>query len=250
MQATMRSSVAMRVLRQTPGATIRLFCFPYAGAGPSIFNDWRGMLPESVDLIGVVYPGRECRAGEMPARCLSELVGDLASQLQDFDEMPCAFFGHSMGAYVSFELARRLAQDAMRPQHLFLSAAGAPHLPEPNQIHQLPGREFLRALLRLNGFPAEVLRESELVKYALPILRADFTVCETYRFNADAPSRCPMTVYGGTNDIRVDRQRLEAWRHLASVSFSMKLFEGDHFYLRERKAELLSSMRQELTRLG
>lgn len=240
---------ALRVIRRVPEARLRLVCFPYAGSGPSIFNDWPAHLPESVEVVGVVYPGRECRAAEAPERDLGTLTDSLLGEMAHCDDRPVAFFGHSMGAYVGFELARRMAARGRRPQHLFLSAAGAPHLPEPAQIHHLPSREFFKALVRLNGFPAEVLRAAELVRYALPILRADFTACETYRYRADAPSPSPMTVFGGSNDIRVDRSRLEAWRQLAAVSFSLKVFDGDHFYLRERRTELLGCIRQELGRL-
>ncbi|MDC8016147.1 thioesterase II family protein [Tahibacter soli] len=250
MQSIHRQGRALRVIRRAPGARVRLFCFPYAGSGPSIFNDWPALMSDAVELVGVVYPGRECRAGEPLSRDLGELAQTLVDEIAERDDLPFAFFGHSMGAYVGFEVARRLAPRAQRPQHLFLSAAGAPHLPEPCRIHDLPSREFFKALVRLNGFPAEVLKETELVRYALPILRADFTACETYRFRADAPSRCPMTVFGGSHDIRVDRHRLEAWRQLASLSFSLRVFDGGHFYLRERKAELIGCMRPELARLG
>jgi medium-chain acyl-[acyl-carrier-protein] hydrolase len=244
------TSRSLRVIRQTPGARVRLFCFPYAGAGPSVFNDWKALLPEDVDLVGVVYPGRECRAGELPARDLHALVAPLAREIQPQLDLPYAFFGHSMGAYVAFELTRRLAREGLRPGHLFLSAAGAPHLPEPNRIHHLAGPDFLRQLLRLNGFPPEALRDAQLLRYALPILRADFTACETYRFEADAPAQSPMSVFGGDGDLRVDRARLEAWRQLAGVSFALRVFEGDHFYLRPQRQALLQCVRRELAGLA
>jgi len=237
---------ALRVIRRNPSAQVRLFCFPYAGAGPSVFNDWSALLPASVELVGVVYPGRECRTSEAPLRDIGKIVDALAEDLLSFADKPFAFFGHSMGAYVSFELARRLGQGPVRPQHLFLSAAGAPHLPGPARIHDLPPREFFQAVLRLNGFPVEVLRHPELVHYALPILRADLTACENYRFVAEAPMQCPMSVFGGLHDRRVDPALLQGWRQLASVAFSLQLYDGDHFYLREHKVDLVSRVARQL----
>jgi medium-chain acyl-[acyl-carrier-protein] hydrolase len=218
---------------------VRLLCFPHAGAGPSIFNEWANLLPQFVELMGVVYPGRECRSAESPSCNLVDIVEPLVEEVAGLDDMPCAFFGHSMGAYVGFELSRRLAGSRARPHHLFLSAAPAPHMPASERLHELPGPQFLRALVRLDGFPPEVLRTTELVRYALPILRADFTACENHRFRLDAPSRCPLSVFGGKEDKRVDRGRLEGWRHFAGLSFSLRMFEGGHFYLRERRSELV-----------
>jgi medium-chain acyl-[acyl-carrier-protein] hydrolase len=245
-----RPARELRVIRRSPNAKVRLFCFPYAGAGPSVFNEWKSLLPESVDLVGIVYPGRECRTAEPPARTLGELIEPLRAALQPYTDIPYAFFGHSMGAYVSFELARRLSRSGNSPAHLFLSAAGAPHIAEPNLIHHLAPADFLRQLIRLNGFPREVFRDPQLLSYALPILRADFTACETYRFEADAPCQSPMTVFGGDNDTRVDRHRLEAWRQLAGVSFAIRTFDGDHFYLREHRQALLGCVVRELNALS
>lgn len=240
------TSKALRVIRETSSATMRLFCFPYAGSGPSVFNEWKALVPPTIDLIGVVYPGRESRATEPLVHDLQALTAPLAREIQYWTDKPFAFFGHSMGAYVCFELAKALAVRGVAPEHLFLSAAGAPHLPEPNRIHHLPSRDFLIEIVRLNGFPAEVLRSAELVKYALPILRADFTACENYQFKTGAPSRVPITVFGGSSDRRVDQDRLQAWKHHCGVSFSLRMFDGDHFYLRQNTRALVSCVTHSL----
>ncbi|GAB4197012.1 MAG: alpha/beta fold hydrolase [Wenzhouxiangellaceae bacterium] len=229
---------------------LRLFCFPYAGSGPSIYRDWPELLLPAVALAGVVYPGREARASEPPERDLEAIVEPLSQAILPYLDKPFAFFGHSMGAYVAYELSRRLEQrHGIRPEHLFLSAAGAPHLPEPHPIHHLPPAEFLRALLRLNGFPREVLSDARQVRQSLPVLRADFSACENYQYQVGSPLMFPLSVYGGSSDARVAPQRLEAWRQHAGVAFSMTLFDGDHFYLRPQKSRLLSAMNQELAGL-
>lgn len=242
--ATARNSV--RAIRRTPGARLALFCFPYAGSGASIFHSWQDGLPAWIDLYGIVYPGRECRAAEPPARELPELVQAVARDIAPLCDQPFAFFGHSMGAYVAFEASRALEPLGLRPVQLFLSAAGAPHLPHPHPIHHLPPAEFLRELIRLNGFPSEVLRDPQLLSYALPLLRADFTACETYRFSARGPVRTSMMVLGGTADPRVDAQHLSAWQQLAAVAFEQRMFQGDHFYLRSQRDPLLRALAQAL----
>jgi len=240
----------LRFYDRQPQAGLRLFCFPYAGAGPSVFKDWSALLLPGVELIGVNYPGRESRVREALVNDLNVLVNALAVAILPHLDKPFAFFGHSMGSYVCYELSRILEQrHRLRPELVFISAAGAPHLPEPNPIHALPASEFLKALLRLNGFPPEVLGSPELVHRALPILRADFTACETYHYKIESPAAFPLTVYGGTDDRRVGAERLEAWRQHAGVSFSMNWFDGDHFYLRPRLQRVLGSVNSELAGL-
>lgn len=228
---------------------MRLFCFPPAGAGPSIFNEWASLLPPFVELVGVVYPGRECRSAEPLSRDLNVIADSVAAHIARFDDMPCAFFGHSMGGYVSFEVMQRLIGSITYPNHMFLSAVPAPHMPVPEKLHELTESQFFRELLRLEGFPQEVLNTPELVRYALPILRADFTACETHRFNLEVVCRCPISVYGGSNDVRVTHDRLEGWRHFAGLSFSLRIFEGGHFYLRKRQAELVGFISSELANM-
>jgi medium-chain acyl-[acyl-carrier-protein] hydrolase len=240
----------VRIMRRSPRATTRLVCFPPAGAGPSLFNDWASLLPPSIELVGVVYPGRECRSTEPLSRSLETIADSTAEHIAGLAEMPSAFFGHSMGGYVSFEVVQRLAGSAAHPDHLFLSATPAPHTPVPEQLHGLNESRFFRELLRLDGFPQEVLNTPDLVRHALPILRADFTACETHRFSIDAFCRCPLSVFGGNSDIRVTHDRLESWRHFAGLSFSLRLFDGGHFYLRKQRAELVSLICSELARMN
>ena len=239
----------LRTIRRSPRATVRLFCFPPAGAGPSMFNEWANLLPSFVELVGVVYPGRECRSAE-PLSCdVGSIADSVAEHIAGSSDRPCAFFGHSMGGYVSFEVMQRLTGSAAYPDHVFLSAVPAPHMPVPEKLHGLTDAQFLRELVRLEGFPQEVLNTPELIRHALPILRADFIACETHRFKLDVLCRCPLSVYGGSTDIRVTHDRLEGWRHFAGLSFSLRIFEGGHFYLRKRRAELVGLICSELTRM-
>jgi medium-chain acyl-[acyl-carrier-protein] hydrolase len=229
-------------------ARLRLFCFPYAGTGASIFRTWPDGLPADVEVCPVQLPGRGTRLMETPFTQLSPLVEALAQALIPLLDKPFAFFGHSLGALVGFELARQLRrQSGVQPVRLFVSADRAPQLPQRDRpIHALPEREFLDELRRLNGIPGKVLEEIELMQIMLPVLRADFAVYETYVYSTEPPLSFPISTFGGLQDRRVSRGDLEAWRDQTSASFSLRMFPGDHFFWNTTQPLLLQALSQEL----
>lgn len=230
--------------RPNPQARLRLFCFPYAGGSASIFGTWPGYLPLDVEVCPVQLPGRENRLKETPYTRLTPLVEALAESLLPALDQPFAFFGHSMGALVSFELARQLRRQAKPlPTHLFISGARAPQLPDPEApIHHLAEKEFIGALKRLNGTPEEVLQHEELMKILLPYLRADFEVCETHVYQSEGPLQVPITVFAGLQDKNVGLQRSEAWCEQTSAACAVRMFAGDHFFLHSARKELLQAL--------
>lgn len=234
--------------KPNPQARLRLFCFPYAGTGASIFRTWPAGLPEDVEVCPIQFPGRGSRLMETPFTQLSPPIQALAQALVPLLDKPFAFFGHSLGALVGFELARQLRrQSGVQPVRLFVSADRAPQIPHRDRpIHALPEAEFLGELRRLNGIPREVLEEAELMQIMLPVLRADFAVYETYVYSSEPPLNCPISTFGGLQDHRVSRGDLEAWRDQTSGSFSLRMFPGDHFFLRTTQPLLLHALSQEL----
>jgi medium-chain acyl-[acyl-carrier-protein] hydrolase len=238
--------------RPDPRAVVRLFCFPYSGAGASIFYSWPGTLPPLIQVCPVQLPGRGNRLAEPSFIRLLPLVQAAAEALLPYLDKPFAFFGHSMGALVSFELARHLSkQHNLSPVHLFVSGHNAPHIPDREPpIHALPEPEFMAKLRQLNGMRKGVLEDAELMQLVLPILRADFAACETYVYQAASPLECPISALGGLQDEYVTRDGLEAWREQTSASFYLRMFPGDHFYLNTDRQLLLRTLARELTVSG
>ena len=228
---------------------LRLFCFPYAGGGASTYRKWPGAALRQIHLCAVQLPGRENRLGDPPFTQVSQLVNVLREELQPYFGLPFAFFGHSMGALIAFELARKLRRSrGPMPVRLFLSGRRAPHLPPPRPpIHHLPDAEFRQEVRLLQGTPEEVLSNEELMQIVLPVLRADFAVCETYVYSAEEPLDVPLSVFGSNNDPEVNRSELEAWRSQTTRAMSLRIFDGNHFFLHPMRSALTDAIAHDIS---
>lgn len=233
--------------QERPHARLRLFCFPYAGGGASIYRTWSENLPEEIEVCPVQLPSREQRMKEQPFTRLSELVPALIEALRPYMDLPFAFFGHSMGALISFELARTSYMQGFGPTRLLISACAAPQLPtqEP-PAYSLPDGQFIKRLRHLDGTPDEVLSNPELMELKLPLLRADFALFETYTYTPQEPLPCPIIAYGGSQDRKISYQDLEAWQEQTINYFAVRMFSGNHFYLHHVREALLQTIIRDL----
>lgn len=235
--------------RQKAGARLRLFCFPYAGGAASIFYPWRQALPEFVEVCPIQLPGRENRFGEPLFNQLNQLTPVLTQVIQPYLDMPFAFFGHSLGALLGFELARDLRrQNLPLPFHLFASGTQAPQLPRSSSkiLHQLPDNEFLESIKGMNGTHTDVFQNVEFSKLFLPILRADFALVETYTYINEPPLPCSISALGGDRDPLGVEETLSAWQVQTRTRFKLHIFPGDHFFLNSARTALLKTVSDEL----
>lgn len=233
---------------EKPTATIRLFCFPFAGGSTYTYRTWQGLLPESIDVAPVQLPGRGERLSEPPFDRLPEMVEALACELTPYFDKSFAFFGHSMGALIAFELTRWLRKhNKTMPSHLFVSGRRAPQVPESiAPTWNLPEPEFIERVRQLNGTPKEVLDHPELMQVVIPLLRADFAVCETYEYQAGPPLEFPLTVFGGVGDIEAPYEDLMPWQEQTSAACKLHTLPGDHFFIQTAPVEIAQIIADEL----
>ncbi|BAY84424.1 putative thioesterase [Calothrix parasitica NIES-267] len=238
--------------KSNPKAKLRLFCFHYAGGGASSFRSWIDKLPSEVEVCLIELPGRGMRMMEPPFTQLQLLIDALEKALLPSFDRPFIFFGHSMGALVSFELTQTIfTNHKLLPLHLYVSGQRAPHIPDPDPpIHHLPEALFLKELRRYNGTPEEVLNNSELMQLLLPTLRADFAVLENYVYTPSPPLNCPITAFGGLEDWKANYEQLRSWETQTNSTFSIQLFPGDHFFIYSSESKLLQYLGRELNQIA
>ncbi|MFC4121893.1 thioesterase II family protein [Nonomuraea zeae] len=230
-----------------PQAAVRLFCLPYAGGGSVEFGQWAGLLPESVEVVAVNLPGRERRIRETPRTSMDQLVPELADALEPQLDRPYALFGYSMGAWVAFELARQLRRRGVRqPRALLAAAAGPPDQPPAETHYDAPEARLVSWMRRLGGSHGMPLDDQRLLDVVLPRIRADLEITDTYRHRAEPPLPYPVRVYTGTDDEVVSPGTAGLWSRQAGGDFSCRVLRGGHFFLHERRAELLAHIVNDL----
>jgi surfactin synthase thioesterase subunit len=234
--------------RTNSNAQLRLFCFPYAGGGTLMYRNWAKNLPATVEICRAQLPGREVRLKEPGFIRLNPLVLALAEAIEPYLDLPFAFFGHSMGTLISFELARELKRrQGLLPTNLFVSAHVAPQITHRSTpIHDLPEPEFIEQIRRLNGTPKEVFEQPELLRLMIPLMRADFELCQTYTYSPEPHLDCPITVFGGLDDHETLQSDLEAWRVQTTAAFKLYTLPGDHFFLHSSQPFILQVISQAL----
>jgi medium-chain acyl-[acyl-carrier-protein] hydrolase len=230
------------------GAQLRLLCFPYAGGSAAAYRGWADRLPPGVDLRPVELPGHGARISEPRFTRLEPLAEALHESLRADLEAPFACFGHSLGALVAYELARTL-QRAGRPGpvRLYVSGHRAPHLRQRREpIHALPDADLVREIVELDPASEEAMRHEELRELALPILRDDFTIAETYRHARGEPLETPIVAFGGASDPIVDEQDVRAWAGHTSGPFTCHIVAGGHLFLETSRDDVLELLARDL----
>jgi medium-chain acyl-[acyl-carrier-protein] hydrolase len=245
--ATNHNPVTIR-FAPNPSARLRLLCFASAGSTAAFYRRWTSLLPSTVEVCGVELPGRGIRWREPLLTRFEDVMAGLVAAVLPLLDKPTAFFGHSLGGFLSFELTRNLRNAGLPlPRHLFISGTRSPRTPRrEGPLSKLPDDEFLAYLHRLNGTPERILNDEGAMEIYLPILRADARLFDSYQYEEQPPLPVPIAVFGGSDDPEVSTADLEPWREQTSMSCSIQLFPGGHFYLREHEAQFVQVLSTQL----
>lgn len=223
---------------------VTLFCLPFAGGGASAYTSWINKLKDKITVCPIQLPGREERIMESPYNNMTDMLDELEETIWENIRGPYAFWGHSMGGKIAYELEKRMEKRGKTAQCFLVSGSRIPSTPEPNPIYHLPDNEFKKALGRFEGTPKEILENQELLDFFLPMLRADFTMDETYYDKELTVLQSPIEAFVGRKDREADEEAMKEWRKYTERDFYYHMFEGGHFYIREQEEAVLSEVRK------
>lgn len=222
-----------QIKRDTPSC--RIFFFHHAGGTALLYKNWEKYISSSCEPVFVQLPMRANRMADDMPDSIQELARDFIKESMDLFDIPCMFFGHSMGAQVAYEVANQLSQNGIEPAGLFISACEAPNgkdkiIPYGNALEA--DRDVILEILRDydHMLDDEVLEDEDFLEYYLPIVRKDFYLSDIYRKNPDNKLECDIQVFAGTNDNHVDYSQCFDWEKFTKKDFEIYELPGDHFY--------------------
>lgn len=220
---------------------VKLFCFPYAGGSAMIYNSWNKYIKDSIDIKPVELSGRGCRVKESLYNSINEAIEDVYNIVKrEINEYPFAFFGHSLGNIIAYELACKIReQKYFQPFHLFLSGRGAPHIcKQAEPIHNLSDGEFKKEIMKFGGTPNEFFEHPDLLEVFLPILRNDFRLAENYRYKGKSVVDCDISIFFGKEE-DITTEEIIGWEKYTSKKCSFYPFDGGHFFIKKHIGKIV-----------
>jgi surfactin synthase thioesterase subunit len=247
MSQTSSDDLWCRRYRPSRTATARLVCLPHAGGSATFFLPVAAALGPRVDVVALQYPGRQDRRAERPIDDMAVLADQVHGILRRQPELPTTLFGHSMGAILGFEVTRRLEADGHPPVRLFVSGRRGPATYRDEKIHLRDDDGILAEVRKMSGTAASVLGDDEIMRAALPALRADYKATETYACAPGITVSCPITTLTGDSDPKTTADEAGAWAEHTTGAFELHVFAGGHFFLTDHAGDIVELIRERLS---
>ncbi|MEU5303137.1 thioesterase II family protein [Streptomyces noursei] len=251
MTTSTEESLWARCFHPAPAAPVRLFCFPHAGGSASFYFPVSAQLSSVAEVFAIQYPGRQDRRKEAGVSDLATLADQVYDALRPLlKERPSTFFGHSMGATLAFEVARRFEADGGDLVRLFASGRRAPSRVREEAVHRRSDDGIVEELKLLAGTNTALLGDEEILRMILPAIRSDYQAIETYRCPPDVTVRAPLTVLTGDRDPKTSLDEAEAWRGHTTGDFDLKVLPGGHFFVSSEAPAIIDLLRAHLAGNG
>lgn len=222
---------------------------PYAGGSASSLSALRNAVRPTHDFVGVHYPGRQADDTASAPRSVADMADHAIALIGKAQLSGVTLFGYSLGALVAHEVALRLQDTESCPvRHVVVAACRPPHLFRGTGLSaHHSDHDFLGAVARLGGLPPVLLRDARLAAYFLPALRADFTVCDTYRYRPRGALALPLTVLAGDRDPLAPLTDMAQWRQHAARAYRERVLPGHHFFIHQHAGAAAAALTRDAT---
>lgn len=232
-------SAWIRNFTPAPAAPLRLVCFPHAGGSASYYFPLSRALSPEFDVFALQYPGRQDRYKEPFVETIDEMAEQITAELAAVPAGPVAFFGHSMGAVLAFEVTRRLeAAQGRAPVTIFASGSRAPSRYGDEREHK-DDRDLVDVMRQLGGTDPRVLENKEMLETFLPAFRNDYRALQAYHRGTDIGIGAPVVVMTATDDPKTSVADASAWHEHTSAGGTVHTFSGGHFYLEKQPQQVI-----------
>ncbi len=230
--------------KSKPDARIRLFCFHYFGGAASVFSQWSNDLPPEIEVCPVQLPGRENRSYEQPFTQFVPLVETLAQVLIPYLNKPFAFYGHSMGSLIGFEVVHLLRkQYGYSPIHFLLGGCSAPQA----FASKWKSRSFSEeVILKIMEIPRQFQEDKQFMEYWMSTFRKDYQLLQSYIYSNKEPLDCPISAWGGEQDSLVSQDDISGWHQHTKSTFKQQMIPGKHLFLKSSRKLLLKAISLDL----
>lgn len=234
------SGLWLRKYHDAPDAGARLVCFPHAGGSASYYFPVSAALSPEFDVLALQYPGRQDRRGDPFVDTIDALADQLYAAIAPAMDGPVAFFGHSMGAVLAYEVTRRFEErDGTGPVVVFASGRRAPSRQRDENVHLRDDAGIIKEMRNLGGTDSRVLADPELLEMVLPAIRNDYRAVERYSRGTDARISAPVVVMTADDDPRTTVEEAAAWEDHTTGGTTLHTFDGGHFYLEQHAARVI-----------
>jgi len=242
-EAVVDSGLWIRRFHPAHNDSESLIVFPHAGGSASFFSPFSAALSPGLSVLAVQYPGRQDRRSEKGIEDIGQYADEITAALRPHLGRPPALYGHSMGAVLAFEVARRLEREGSAPLCLIVSGRRAPSCHRDERVHLGDDNGIVAELRKLSGTHAELLADEEILRMILPALRSDYTAVERYTCPPDAVVSCPVLALTGDADIRTTPDEARAWGRHTTGAFEYEVLSGGHFFIVDHQPRMAALVR-------
>lgn len=232
-------------------SSIKLFCLPFAGGSAMTYYKWKDYLSDTIDLRPVELSGRGKRFNQPLYNSMDEMVEDIYEEIiQEIDDAPFAFYGHSMGAILIYELIHKIKEAKHKePVCAFFSGRYPPYVEKTKEdLHLLSDSEFMNMIYSLGGTNKDILENKELRDLFLPIIRSDYKNVETYKHKSNRGKfHCDVVALYGIDDTDVTYTDLLEWKQCTYGTCTFYELDGDHFFINTCQKQVISIINKHLS---